>query len=145
MKHIRKIFSFNPFDKLAAGDLASDIFWFYLYLLLRIFRCLYQCHIFATFIGRNYYVDMVVIRFIRDYIQNYEKLRFDYQVSQFIRVHQTVQTVRTWNEPSFMVTKILKYRIDLEMRYSYSKWSFWWSHFFKRWSRASSHMKMIPR
>ena len=27
------------------------------------------------------YVDMVVIRFIRDYIQNYEKLRFDYQVS----------------------------------------------------------------
>ena len=52
---------------------------------------------------------------------------------------------RTWNEPSFMVTKILKYRIDLEMRYSYSKWSFWWSHFLKRWSRASSHMKMIPR
>ena len=37
------------------------------------------------------YVDMVVIRFIRDYIQNYEKLRFDYQVSFFIRVLQTVR------------------------------------------------------
>ena len=34
---------------------------------------------------------MVVIRFIRDYIQNYEKLRFDYQVSFFIRVLQTVR------------------------------------------------------
>ena len=38
---------------------------------------------------------MVVIRFIRDYIQNYEKLRFDYQVSLSIRATQTVSAPRT--------------------------------------------------
>ena len=48
-------------------------------------------------------------------------------------------------EPHFMVIKNLKCRIDQRLRYYYSNCSCWWSHFFKRWSRASSHLKMIPR